>query len=245
MATVLFTRSNHDIASAYLAAYGQRLIDYAEQQGHTIHDLYGDQATTENFETAIQTVNPNIVIMQGHGNATTMTGQDLQPLVKLGVNDNCMSGKAAYLWACATGAQLGPALVENTCQAYGGYQSDFVFIYSPDHYEAGQLLDDPWAQPFFDCGLATGYGFLAGETPLDVYNLTMERYDYWWQYWLQQSDPMTDDILTWLHWNRQGFIVITPDGIYAKTPVKLSLPPLLLPIVGASVAFYLLATDKT
>lgn len=236
---VLFTRAKHDLATEYLFAYGQKLIDFAGEQGHTVVSLDADNATTLKFEETFESFNPDLLIGLGHGNKTVFTGQDLQPLLKVGVNDDIMSEKMAYLWACLTGLQLGPRLVENTCLAFHGYQGDFTFVYHPEYFGQGRILEDPWAKAFFDSGLATGYATLLAKTPKEVYELTIERYDYWWDWWIQQNDPMADDILTWINWDRMHYITITPDGIYKREALAVPLLNLAIPMGVAGILILL------
>lgn len=241
MANVLFTRANHDLPTKYMSAYTALLVEFAKQHGHQVTDLYNDivgaAARLEDFEVAMDQ-NPNIVIICGHGNATTQTGQDSEVLLKAGVNDDLMSGKKIFLESCSTGISLGPSMVSKTALEVYCYQRDFIFVYNPN-FES-KPLEDPWAKAFFDSAIATGYAVLLDKTPKEVYELTIERYNYWYDFWLQQNDPMADDILTWLNWNRAAFIAITPDGIYAKEKVSAPSLNLLLPL-GVASLFLLLS----
>ena len=247
MVNVLLVRARHDLPTVYLAAYSQLLIDYAQQQGHQVKDLFNDvkdsAARLLDFEAAMQSFNPDIVVMAGHANKSQQTGQDLEVLLQVGVNDDIMSGKSVYLESCSTGIELGPSMISKTAQFYAGYMADFTFVYNPN-FET-RPLDDPWAKAFFDCMLATGYAILLGKTPKEVYDLTIQRYDYWWNYWIGQNDPMADDILTWLNWDRSSFIALTPTGLYGPLPkltVPLNLSPYVLPL-GIAAAFFLLSRD--
>jgi hypothetical protein len=249
MAKVLFVRSNFDLATWYLSSYGQKLVDYAKDQGHTIDQLIDDQATFQNFEAAMAR-NPDMVMIMGHGNENVVTGQDLEPLITLNINDDVMSGKAAFLWACSTGVNLGPSMVEKTCQQFYGYQADFTFLYNPN-YESDPL-NDPWAQAFFESALATGYGLLLDAngdgqqdlTPAEIYEKTIERYNYYWDWWIKQNENVTDDILTWLNWDRNNFIAITPSGLY-KEKAAVAKASLVLPAaLGGAALLFLLSRNK-
>lgn len=171
------------------------------------------------------------------GNSTTITGQDLQPLLQVGVNDDLMSGKISAIYGCSSGAKLGPIMVEKTAKEFYGWVVDFTFLYNPNYYP-NRILEDPWAQPFFDSALACGYAILLGKPPAEVYELTIERYKFWWDHWIRQNDPMADDILTWLNWDMRGFIAITPDGIYAKK-LAVELPKIILPVAAVTLLFLL------
>ena len=121
--------------------------------------------------------------------------------------------------------------------------SDWTFIYHSDFYRNNQILEDPWAKAFFDCLLVTGHAILLGKSPLEVYEETLKRYDYWWDFWIKQNDPMADDILTWLNWDKRGFIAITPDGIYSKPKASLSIGNVALPLGIAAISLLLLSKN--
>mgnify|MGYP001580350714 CR=1 FL=1 len=235
---LLTTRPSFDIATSYLSGYGALLVEQATQWGHIVTDLFKEQATTEKFETEI--VNNDMFIGFGHGSKTRFIGHDMQTLLQDTVNPDAVSGKDTYLASCLTAVRLGPAMIEKGCPEFHGYQGDFVFVYHPDYYNQGKILEDPYAKAFFDSALTTGYAMLLGKEPFTVYQETVDRYKYWWDWWKKQPDPMGDSILTWLNWDRQNFVTITPDGIRA---MEASLPVLglAIPVGAAAVALFLLS----
>uniref|UniRef100_A0A6M3J6K2 Uncharacterized protein n=1 Tax=viral metagenome TaxID=1070528 RepID=A0A6M3J6K2_9ZZZZ len=240
---VLFSVSNHDLVSWYMSAHAQLLIDYAVEQGHEVSILYNDDpqnpARLLQFEAELQK-KPDLLIGLGHGSKSSFTGQDLEVLLKMNVNDDLLSGVKSYLYSCLTAQELGPSAVDKTCPLYIGYTSDWTFIYNPQYED--RPLDDPWAKAFFDCGLAPGYGLLAGQAPKDIYEATLARYDYWYDYWTKENSPMADDILTWLNWDKQAFTVLTADGIYAgaPSPLGIDVQQLLIPAVAGVALFFML-----
>ena len=244
MPTVLFSRSNFDLVTSYLASYSAKLIDFAKQNGYTTVELYNDDpkmpARLSTFEQEILK-KPDIFIGCSHGNSILFTGQDLEVLLKAGMNEDYLSDVKTYLWACETGAKLGPDAVAKTCPQFYGYLADWTFIYHPD-YES-RPLEDPYARAFFDCGLATGYALLLGKTPQEIYQATIDRYDYWFDYWQKQEDSMADEILTWLNWNRTNFIAITKSGIYEAPKTTGLNIPLALPVIGFASALLLLVVS--
>ena len=243
MTRTLFVRSSFDLATYYLSAYGKLLVDFAIDHGYEVVDLYNDDSQNParllRFEAEMEEKKPDILMMLGHGNETVFTGQDLEVLLKVGVNDDIASGVKTNLWGCLAGVSLAPALVSNTTPESYAYTSDWVFLFNPD-FEATPLRD-PWAKSFFDSALTTGYAMLLGKTPQEVYEATLERYDYWWNWWMKQNDPMADDIMTWLNWNRSSFVAITPDGIYKreKLPVSSDLAKVIIPVAAVSALLFL------
>jgi len=246
LANVLVTRSrNADIATSYLAAYAAQLVDKAIQMGHTVTDLYGSEVTLENFEAEIEA--HNIFLGYGHGSKSIFLGSKInehsEVLLKAGVNSNLLSGKKVNLTSCLTGITLGPKMVEETALEFYGYVGDWVFVYHPEYYP-DRVLEDPYAQAFFDTALTTGCAVLSGKSPLEVFSETVARYEYWWNYWIRQEDVMADDILTWLNWDRKNFIAITPDGLYAPT-VKAKAGNLLYLALPLSAALgFLIISDR-
>jgi len=244
---VLFSRAgDFDIATLYLSTYGTKLVQFAKDNGYEVVDLFNDDpklpARLLVFEAEIEK-RPNLLIGLGHGNNTIFTGMDMEVLLKTGVNDDLTSGIKTYLWSCLTGVTLGPAMVEKTCPEYYGYKADWTFIYHPK-YETDPL-NDPYAKAFFDAGLATGYAVLLGKTPKEVYDLTIARYDYWWDYWIKQEDPMADDILTWLNWNKNNFIAITTSEIYREPVLRAGIPEFAIPLGIAGALLFLLSNSKS
>ena len=165
----------------------------------------------------------------------------MEVLIKQSVNDDVSDGTKTYLFSCLTADSLGPALVEKGCPQYFGYKSEWTFIFHPD-YE-NKPLEDPYARAFFDSGLATGYALLLGKSPLEVYNLTIERYNYWWDYWMKQDDPFADDILTWLNWDKRNFVGLIPGGTPMEEPAvaSLQIPSFVLPLGAAGILLFLLS----
>lgn len=245
MPKAVFVRSDWDLITHYMASYTTKLVDFAKQNGYEVVDLYNDDpklpARLPAFETEMDKKPIDILYIGGHGNVNLATGQELELLIKKGVNDDVSSGVKTYLQSCLTAQQLGPALVEKGCPFYAGYREDWVMMYHPD-YES-KPLEDPYAKAFFDSGLATGYALLLGKSPQEVYQETIDRYNYWWDYWIKQDDPMADDILTWINWDRNNFVAITAAESYEAPPqvAGLNLPAVILPLGAAGLLLFLLS----
>jgi hypothetical protein len=247
--TALISRAGEfDTASTYLSTFGTKLVQYAKDNGYNVTELYNDDLTLPARETTFTAEiekKPSLFIGMGHGNETVFTGMDMEILLQAGVNDDLASGIPSYLWACHTATTLGPDMVAKTCPVYFGYAADWTFNYHPDYVNPPSSDDppadekctfnDPYAKAFFDAGLATGYSTILGKTPQQIYQDTIDRYNYWWNYWLGQEDSMADSILTQLANDRDNFMVITPTGIYQEPPPTLNLGTLIPIGLGAAL----------
>lgn len=241
MPRLLVVRSSFDIATKYLSSYAAKIVEQAPQWNVEVIDLYGADATLQNFEAKISDC--DLFFGFGHANKDVFTGQNLEVILKASVNADELTNKKAYIAGCQAGVTLGPAAVKAGCPEFYSYQSDFTFVYDPTAYNNNDVLNDVYAQAFFDSALTTGYAILAGKTPKEVFDDTINRYDYWYDYWKKQNDPLADDVMTWLNWDRQGFIAITPNGLYTepKTPSLLT-AGIILPL-GAAALLLLLSRE--
>jgi hypothetical protein len=223
MAKVLFARSSYELVTFYLSEYLAKgtdtahpgLIEYAKQQGHTVTDLYDSDPilpdTLPVWEEQLQKINPDIVVIAAHGNENFITCQNEERLIVKGINESDLKGRICLAWSCMTAVGLGPAAKDAGCPAYFGYVSDWTFLFHPDYQN--NPTKDPYARAFFDAGLTTGYAILSGKTPSEVYKATIDRYNYWFDYWEAQNDPMSNEILNWLNWDRSAFTAITATGL--------------------------------
>lgn len=232
--TVLFSRANFDLMTYYLSVYSEKLIKFAQNNGYDVIDLTDEQCRLPEFSEEIAK-KPSLLIGCGHGGSDLFTGQDMEVLLQKDVNDNLLKDVSTYLWSCQTGLKLGPSAVEKGCPMYFGYTANWTVLIHSDYLN--KPLEDPWANPFFDCGLTTGYAILQGKKPKEIYDLTIERYNYWWNQWLKQESEVADDVITWLNWDRNAFTAITSDGIY-NTP-QIDIKKLILPVAGAALLFFL------
>ena len=80
---ILVTRPDHDFTTRYISAWSEEYIKLASTKGLTVIDLKRDRANRKEFESVIEKKNPGFLIMNGHGNASEVTGHDNQTLVKL------------------------------------------------------------------------------------------------------------------------------------------------------------------
>lgn len=239
MGKALFTRSDFDLATKYLSSYGTKLVDFAKTNGWSVVDLYGENTNTVQFETEIAT-KPQVFMGLSHGNETVFTGQNnghATPLIKQGVNDDCLKDIKTYLWACLTGKSLGPVSVTSGCPEYYGYSTEWTFMMTEGM--DNKPLEDPIAMSFFDSALTTGYAMLLNKSPKEVFDSTINRYDYWWDYWSKQEHELADDIMTWLNANKNSFVAITPSETFEQ-PEQLGVnltevAKVVIPVAAASL----------
>lgn len=144
---MLITRPNHDITTNYLYYWSLILIEYAKETGQSVVDLKGKRANKKEFVSVIKKVEPNFIVLNGHGNEETVTGYNNQPLVNLDSVD-ILKEKIVYARSCQSAKKLGVKSVEAGCKSYIGYNEDFVFVTGEDRLT--RPLHDKTAQLFLE-----------------------------------------------------------------------------------------------
>ena len=127
---ILITRPKGDIALKYLEVWSQKIIEVAKKKGATVLDLHGPRANRKEMEKIIRKKDPDLIIINGHGDYDLVTGQDQEILVKADDNPELLSGAIVYAISCRSAKILGAAVASRGNRAYIGYTEDFVFLYN-------------------------------------------------------------------------------------------------------------------
>lgn len=83
----------------------------------------------ENINMA--TKKPAVLFLNGHGSATTITGQDLEPLLEVG-KKSAVAGTIIYARSCNAGIILGKTLIKDGAKAFIGYNQKFILGYDSE-----------------------------------------------------------------------------------------------------------------
>jgi len=206
----------------------RRAVDRWVGRGYTITDLPGDRAVREEVLKALTTDDPIFVFGVGHGNETTYTGQGYDKIFW-----SCDSGELAdrvvYLLSCITAAELGPDTVDKGARCYIGYSETFGWVME----RVQDPLADRYAKSFFEPVLELIYRLIDGATAEDAFKASIDRWNYWIDYWSRSTDPAAPAVLQWLLQDRDSQKLIGDRTATVTTP-----PPLttyLIPAVLGSI----------
>jgi len=227
---ICFVRSAYDLPTTYANAWLAQVITYAKTKGYYVIDL--ENPTKEEFEETIQSQQPLLVIGSGHGESDVFAGKEREIILKKCTNDHLLATKICYLIACNTALELGPSAVNKGALAYIGWQEDFVFAINAQYIE--RPTEDPYAYAFFDTANKIGYALLEGKTVKESYELAIQNFNKWIKYWRGVGDPMAQQIITWLYWDRDNLIAITKEGLYTIPAPEMpyNLTPLIIMPAG-------------
>ena len=127
--TILVTIPSHDDTTRYLSAWSKPVIELAQKKKDQIVILKGKQVNLKEFKNATEKNQPSFIFFNGHGNETTVTGQDNQPLVDADKNIDVLKNKIIYALSCQSAKKLGPKSIKHGTKTYIGYNEDFIFMY--------------------------------------------------------------------------------------------------------------------
>jgi len=164
MITLLITRPNYEKTTYYLFHWNKKILTEAQDKKVNVIDLAEKRANKKELVSALSKRNPGFVILNGHGDANLITGQENETLIKAGENEQLLEGKVVYALSCKTAQTLGPASMKKGCKLYIGYSEDFTFW-----FKSPRPLEDPWARYFLDTSNSIPIGLLKGHTVKEVY----------------------------------------------------------------------------
>ncbi|MEW6498345.1 MAG: hypothetical protein AB1589_38465 [Cyanobacteriota bacterium] len=171
----------------------------------------------------------------GHGNENTFTGQNYN---RIFWTCDCkeLAGRVVYLLSCLTGRVLGPDIVANkkaTC--YIGYTEVFGWIQDVIQYP----LVDKYAKGFFEPILEVIYRLADGRTTRESYLASIDKWNYWVDYWTRSTDPNAPFVLQWLINDRNSQRLIgSGTAKVTAIPVWILASPLVA-LGGFTVAWFL------
>jgi len=166
MLTLLITRPLFEHTTHYLFNWSKKIIDFAKSRGNEVLDLKEERVTRKNFESILRKMNPKLVLLNGHGKAEAVLGQNNEPVLIAGENEDLLCDKIVYALSCKSSQILGQKSVQNGAVTYIGYKEDFLF-YTNSSYSA-RPLEDPRAKMFLEPSNLIPLSLLKGHTTQEV-----------------------------------------------------------------------------
>ena len=128
---ILTTRPNHDIATSYLYDFSKNIIEIVKAASDFhITNLDGNKATRVLFEKLIDSENPGLIFLNGHGTRKHVCGHENEVILD-NENVKLAKDKIVYALSCDSLEGLGPIAIKNGTKAYIGYEGKFMFVKDP------------------------------------------------------------------------------------------------------------------
>jgi hypothetical protein len=159
--TIIITRPEHDPGTKYLSKWSQKIIDLAEKKGFNVIDLKEKKASKKDLTGRLKKLNPSLVILNGHGNSTSITGHDNEILIKAKENENLLKNKITYAISCDAAKKLGVACVDNKT-AFIGYKGKFIFMIDQSYLT--KPLSDKRAGKYLNASNQVPLSLIKGKT---------------------------------------------------------------------------------
>jgi hypothetical protein len=218
---------------AYGVVWMNGILSSLLLKGERRQVLQGDSDVGDKFEDAARATDPCLIIGFGHGASDIWVGQyvpteERYSTLLTPANADLMAGRAVYLLSCLTAQELGPALVNSGAISYAGYNQEFTWVGS----ETSSPATDLHAAPFGTAATAYPKELIAGKTVAEARDRAIAVFNEEIAKWEQSDDSYAREIVKWLLWDRDAFIVLGDDTTTAIIPRI----PVILIVGGAIVA---------
>lgn len=147
---------------------------FAKTKGNDVLDLDGKRANRKELTSIIKKTKPHLICFNGHGNYSSITGQNGETLVKMNDNEKILQGTIVNILACSSGKLLAPSCIRNGTQAVIAYKEEFWLLY--DTTGTSKPLADKIAKLFLEPANEIINCLLKGHTVENSYNKSQRLY---------------------------------------------------------------------
>ena len=194
--SILSIRPDYELVTRYAASW---MIQVLNASTIPVVDLYGSQATASNFFNALETQDPLVVNILGHGGYNIITCQNDEALLREGINTNVLVERVVYDLSCRAGRDLGRTAFNEGAISFLGYREDFWMCYSNGNHSDGGMVNplaDEVSRGFFESHNIAPISYLQGSTVSDSYYASQNKSNYWINVW-EQIDSQVAALLVW------------------------------------------------
>jgi len=194
----IFTRPDFEVATYTGSLALQHAVDYLHARGISLDDLRAADAVRTKVLDSLARNDPIWLIMLGHGNSDLLTGQGYDRIFWT-CNNIELRGRVIFALSCVTAAKLGPDSVDKGATCYMGYADTFSWS-----QEAVQdPLVDRIGKSFFEPVLELIYRLADGSTTGEAFKASLDKWNYWINYWSRSTDPFAPAVLMLLLHDRE------------------------------------------
>lgn len=195
---LLITRPRHDIPTHYLFSWAAEIITAAKSKRIQVVDLLKEKARKKTLQSYLRKDMFDLVIINGHGNATSVGGHDNEILVSVGDGADLFRDKIVFVRACDAGAVLGPEIMRNGAKSFIGYLHPYMFPYDKDSVQ--HPLRDELAAPVLECSNQIGLSLIKGRTAQEAHRESIKKYEEKIDKF-SASNSTSTFLLPFLNWN--------------------------------------------
>ncbi len=171
---VVITRPFYDLTTSYLHRWSLDVVTQVRDGSSSVVDLEGKRANRKELESVIKKLKPEVIILNGHGAADLMLGQDHKVLLKVGENEYILKDSNVFVLSCSSAKILGPASIKAGAKAYIGYKEDFIFVCSEGYSTRAE--QDPLAKLFLEPTNKIAIALANGNSPEDCHKIGINAF---------------------------------------------------------------------
>lgn len=167
--SMLVTRPRHDLITDYLYHWSRELLEMAKSKGMSVFDLEVDKATRQNFESYVRKQKPSLILVNGHGDSRTITGDANKPIIDM---KSKIKTSVMYARSCDAAEALGHTLVSGSTKSFIGYRRKFTLSYTRAY--SAKPLKDPLARLFLEPSNLVASTIIKGHPAKEAHNRSQE-----------------------------------------------------------------------
>jgi len=145
----IITRPEHDYTTRYISYWSKKIIELAKNKNINVCDLNKNKANKKELIGRIKKLNPEFVMLNGHGDDNLIKGHDNEVLIQTNNNEQVLESRITYSLSCNSAKKLGPKVVKKEkTTTFIGYQDEFIFVFNRECIS--NPLNDKSAEPFME-----------------------------------------------------------------------------------------------
>lgn len=186
--------------------------------GFSVIDSSGEYATKQEFFSVMNTHSPDVIIADGHGDPSTLTGQSVREVLTACTNNQVLSGKVVCALSCLTGQRLGPDSRDKNASAYVGFTNEFTWEIDPiNPYPPTDVISYAFQEVVRKMVVSTCRFYQKQSTLREAYDAIASEFSKWEAYYSSPpgseikdgvGSPRAADILFCLRHDKNGVITL-------------------------------------
>lgn len=165
--SILITQPDFDRTTRYISAWSKEVEEFSINRGNKTITLEGLRANRSEFESVVRKIEPQLIMLNGHGNDSEVAGQDNETLLDSKSDEDITKGKIIYALSCSAAKTLGFNCVRRGTEAFIGYSEEYIFLHS--HIKVSRPREDERAALFFKPSDLIPVSLMKGNTSQDSY----------------------------------------------------------------------------
>ena len=198
---MLITLPDYDDVTKYLHVWNQDVIKAAERNSLEPILSKGKNVVRSQISKIIESKDPKLIILNGHGDFDRVLGHQHEPIIILGENENLLKDRIVHAFTCSSARELGKKC---KAKAFIGY-SDLFFL-CVDRFSINRPREDKFAGPVLECAIEAPLQLAKRKTAKEAFESSQVLYGKWIdEFTVSNSKYTTEElqlILPILHWNK-------------------------------------------